>query len=208
MLRRGKKSQRQSWSEGQILDIVRRMQYHNMLGTVSDLPLPSEARKYLDGKFEICRNRSQRVLLVEQVDDYMILLAIPNGKSECDFMVWRYSQKLSPPVKVPSHDDLAKSYNWLKSQDKIIDEYLINAVIKLLKYRWSVSNIISTYFSKISSELRVELEKFFVTLKWIGLQEDVNYPPPKYLGSKMTLAIYALLETGFDISELRKVIRF
>jgi hydrogenase maturation factor len=56
--------------------------------------------------------------------------------------------------------------------------------------------------------LQDELRKFLATLKWVGLQEDVNYPPPDYLGSKMTLAVYVLLEAGFDISEIRKIIRF
>jgi len=45
------------------------------------------------------------------------------------------------------------------------------------------------------------------TLKWIALQEDINYPPKK-MGSKYALAVYALLEVGFTMKEVRRVIKF
>jgi hypothetical protein len=62
------------------------------------------------------------------------------------------------------------------------------------------------YFEKLSEELKRELEKFLHTLKWIGLQKDANYPPPK-LGSKMVLAVLALIEAGFEPKDIRRVIR-
>jgi hypothetical protein len=34
-----------------------------------------------------------------------------------------------------------------------------------------------------------------------------NYPPPK-LGSKMILAVLALIESGFEPKDIRRVIRF
>ena len=40
------------------------------------------------------------------------------------------------------------------------------------------------------------------------MQEDVDYPPLKYMGSKMSLAVYALLEAGFQLFELRGIARF
>jgi len=96
----------------------------------------------------------------------------------------------------------------LKRKHSTIDEYLINATIKLLRDRWSIDSIINYYFNALSDDLKIEIRKFLATLKWIGLQEDTNYPPPNYLGSKMTLAVYALLEAGFSLSDLRRVIRF
>jgi len=100
-------------------------------------------------------------------------------------------------------------YVDLKKKDRKIDEYLINATFKLLRDRWSVNQIINNYFNDLSITLKEEIRKFLVTLKWIGLQEDANYPPPKYLGSKMTLAVYALLEAGFDPKkDIRKILRF
>jgi hypothetical protein len=99
-------------------------------------------------------------------------------------------------------------YVDLKKKDPKIYEYLVNATIKLLRDRWSVDQIINCYFNDLDVTLQKEIRKFLVTLKWVGLQEDVNYPPPKYLGSKMTLAVYALLEAGFDLKDIRKTIRF
>jgi hypothetical protein len=123
-------------------------------------------------------------------------------------MVWRYSLNLSPQVKIPTHDDLGKMFVELKRKHIVIDEYLINATIELLRDRWSINDIINHYFNALSDDLKFEIKKFLATLKWIGLQEDTNYPPPRYLGSKMTLAVYALLEIGFKLSDLRRVIRF
>ena len=57
-------------------------------------------------------------------------------------------------------------------------------------------------------ERKLEVMKFLSTLKWIALEEDTNYPPPKYLGSKYALAVYALSEVGFSMSEIRKTIKF
>jgi hypothetical protein len=127
----------------------------------------------------------------------MVLIAIPDGKTECDFRVWRYSPNLIPQAKIPTHDDLGKMFVELKRKHSTIDEYLIN-----------IDSIINYYFNALSDDLKIEIRKFLATLKWIDLQEDTNYPPPDYLGSKMTLAVYALLEAGFSLPDLRRVIRF
>lgn len=58
-------------------------------------------------------------------------------------------------------------------------------------------------------ELKIEIGKFLATLKWIVLQEDINYPTKeKKMGSKYALAVYALLEVGFTMKEVRRVIKF
>jgi hypothetical protein len=175
---------------------------------IDKLPPPENVRDELDAKLGVCRDRSPRLILVERIDEYIVLIAIPDGKSECDFRVWRYSPNLIPQAKIPTHDDLGKMFVELKRKHSTIDEYLINATIKLLRDRWSIDSIISHYFNALSDDLKFEIRMFLATLKWIGLQEDANYPFPKYLGSKMALAVYALLEAGFSLSEIRRVIRF
>jgi len=197
------------WEENTVLNAIRRG-VQKQLNVIDELPQPADVRNVLDDRLQICRNRSPRLILVEKVDDYEIYISIPGGKSNCDFIVWRYSPNLNPPVKIPKHDeDLGSMYVDLKKKDPKINEYLINATIRLLRDRWSVNQIINHYFKDLSITLKEEIRKFLVTLKWIGLQEDVNYPPPKYLGSKMTLAVYALLEVGFDPKkDIRKILRF
>jgi len=197
-----------SWSEAEVLEAVSSGRHINAVGLVDQLPQPERVGDVLDLKLGICRDRSRRAILVEKVDEYKVLITIPNGKSNCDFRVWRYSPSSTPLVKIPTHDDLGRMFIELKKKHKLVDEYLINATIRLLRDRWGADSIIRYYFDVLSDDLKVEVKKFLITLKWVGLQEDVNYPPPKYLGSKMALAVYALLEAGFDLPDIRKIIRF
>ena len=197
-----------SWNESEVLKALNEKRYINGVGIIDGLPPPENVKSELDAKLGICRDRSPRLILVEKIEDYMVLIAVPDGKTGCDFRVWRYSPNLTPKVKIPTHDDLGKMFAELKRKHSTIDEYLINATIKLLRDRWSINDIVNQYFNALSEDLKIEIKKFLATLMWIGLQEDTNYPPPDYLGSKMTLAVYALLEVGFKLSDLRRVIRF
>lgn len=208
MAHREKEVRGSMWNEVKVGEAVSHGKYLNMVNIIDELPRPEAVRVTLDNKIGICRDRNPRVILVEIVGDYMVFIAIPDGKSDCDFMVWRYSPKLEPQLKVPTHDDLGKVFLELKKRHELIDEFLINATIKLLKDRLSVNEIVQRYFKDLDDTLKSEIRRFLITLKWIGLQEDVNYPPPRYMGSKMSLAVYALLEAGFSLSELRRVIRF
>ena len=174
------------------------------------LPLSSTVRNELEQIFSICSNRQFRVVLVEDYGDYKVFIQIPDGKSECDFYVWyaKFVDKKLAEFKVPTHDDLAKWYNRLKELSDRFEEYLINAVLRLIRDRESVKNIVERYFSELGENLKLDASKFLSTLKWIALQEDTNYPPPKRMGSKYTLAVYALLEAGFNMSEIRRIIKF
>ncbi|MCS7130727.1 MAG: hypothetical protein NZ872_04840 [Archaeoglobaceae archaeon] len=62
-------------------------------------------------------------------------------------------------------------------------------------------------FEAFEEDLKREVFIFLSTLKWIALQEDVNYPPP-YLGSKYTLAVYILLDRGFEMRDVRRMLKF
>jgi len=174
------------------------------------LPPPEFTRQKLDEVFKICCDRTFRVILVEDFNDYKVFIQIPDGKSKCDFYVW-YAKFISGrliEVKVPTHDDLAKWYNNLKNSSYEINEHMINAVLRLIRDREAVKNIVERYFKELNEEDKLNVTKFLSTLKWIALEEDVNFPPPKLMGSKYTLAVYALLEAGFTISEIRRVIKF
>jgi len=173
------------------------------------LPPPQNVKEYLEEKYQICSNRNFRVILVEDLGNYKIFIQTPGDKSECDFYVWRtiYENNELVDLKVPSHDDLGKMYLQLKTLSENINEYLINSLIKFIKNRWSIKQTIEKYFKNEPQQNINQLIKFYATLKWIALQEDTNYPPPK-LGSKYTLAVYALLEAGFTLTEIRRIIRF
>lgn len=173
------------------------------------LPSASNTRNELEKAFNICSNRDFRLIVVEDFRDYIVLIQIPDGKSECDFYVW-YAKFVGKDIecKIPTHDDLAKWYSKLKELSEEVDEHLIKAVVRLIRDKMSVEEIIEKYFAKLDVNIRLEISKFLSTLKWVSLQEDTNYPPPKYLGSKYTLAVYALLESGFNLKEIRRVIKF
>jgi hypothetical protein len=198
-----------------VMNALSKGSYENGVGIIVDpLPHPNDVRDVMEEKFKVYSNRKLRVILVEDFGDYKVFIQIiPNGKSKYDFYVWRalFKNGKLEDLKVPSHDDLGAFYNQLKTKNKEIEEYLINAVIKLIhtNYRWGIPEIISRYFRNLEEGLRREVEKFLATLKWIVLQEDVNYPPKeKKIGSKYTLAVYALLEAGFSMSEIRRIIKF
>jgi hypothetical protein len=188
--------------------------YINGSGFIIDpLPHPNDVRSVMEQHFKVHSNRNFRVILVEDYGDYKVFIQVPDGKSEYDFYVWRaiFKNGELSDVKVPTHDDLAAFYTQLKSKSKDVEEHLINAVVKLIRidHRWGVPRIIAYYFNNLDEGLKRDVEKFLATLKWIALQEDANYPPKEgKMGSKYTLAVYALLEAGFTMSEIRRVIKF
>lgn len=176
---------------------------------IDELPPREKVRDVLSKPpFEII-NREFRVILVEDLGDYKVYIQIPGKKDEYDFFVWRgiFKEDRLIDLKIPTHDDLGKMFLNLKQRSPILDEYLINATIRFIRDRMSIEKIIKRYFSKCSDSIILELKKFLATLKWIALQEDVNYPPPN-LGSLYTLSVYALLEIFGDLKVIRKVIRW
>ena len=196
--------------EETIKSIIVEGRFLNKCGVITQLPAPNDVRNVLNAHFKICDDRSFRIILVEEIDNYKVFIQIPDGKTGCDFRVWRvvFEEGEIRDMKVPTHDDLGKMYISLKEQHPLVEEYLINATVRLIRDRWDVDTIIQHYFGKVPTSVKVELKKFLATLKWIALQEDTNYPPPRKLGSKYALAVYALLECGFTLSEIRRVIRF
>lgn len=190
--------------------MIKQGYYISMINiTNSIIPPPPTTREFLEKNLSICSNRHvPRLIEVERVNEYRVFICVPNGKSNCDYVVWRYSPRLTPELKIPTHDDLGLEYIRLKSLNPIIEKHLINSVMKLVKDRWPVTKIIDYYFNEVPVEQSLEIEKFLATLKWIALQEDVNYPPPRKLGSKFTLAVYILIEGGFNLKDIRRMLRF
>ena len=192
-----------------VLTLLEKGNYEKLMGIVQDLPKPEEVRDFLQKILQITNKNYHRLILVEEVGDYKLFVEITQEamKGDYDFIVWRFSPTYNPIIKRPSHNDIAEVFLGLRTMHPDIEEYLINACFRLLRDRLSVENVMNRYFEKLSEELKKELEKFLHTLKWIGLQEDANYPPPK-LGSKMVLAVLALIEAGFEPKDIRRVIRF
>lgn len=194
---------------GIVSTLVEKGNYKKLIGIVQDLPKPEEVRDFLQKTLQITNKDHHRLILVEEIGDYKLFIEITQEaiKGDYDFIVWRFSPTCNPIIKRPSYNDIAKVFLRLRNMHRDIKKYLINACCRLLRNRLSVENVMNIYFEKLSEELKKELEKFLHTLKWIGLQEDANYPPPK-LGSKMVLAVLALIEFGFDPKDIRRIIRF
>jgi hypothetical protein len=192
-----------------VLTLVEKGNYENLIGLVQDLPKPEEVRDFLQETLQITNKDYHRLILVEEVGDYKLFVEITQEamKGDYDFIIWRFSPTYNPIIKRLSHNDIAEVFLILRTMHPDIEEYLINACFRLLRDRLSVEKVMNRYFEKLTEELKKELEKFLHTLKWIGLQEDANYPPPK-LGSKMVLAVLALIEAGFEPKDIRRVIRF
>jgi len=192
------------------------------------MPSADKAREILHEIFGLCGPRSKRefrVYLVERVDGFKVFIQIPDSKTAygltekekqlygakeeitCDFNVWFLEGEDLEGLILPTHDFMFSWYNKLR---KGMAKGLLFAMVEaLIRKRMNPSNIIKEFLSsKASKEILYEAEKFLATLKWIVLQEDVNYKPPRYMGSKYTLAAFALLEMGFTPQEIRRLIRF
>jgi len=154
-------------------------------------------------------DRKFRVIKVEDLGNYKVYIQVPGEKSEYDFFVWRavFYGGSNIDLKIPTHDELGRMYLSLKTRSPILDEYLLNAALRFIRDRMPLNAIIYRYFAELPADLLNEVKKFLLTLKWIALQEDANYPPPN-LGSLYALAVYAILEVTKDLKTLRKIIRF
>ncbi len=195
------------------IDTVRSKIISNEIISISNIfdPIPprDQIREKLSQYPINILDRTFRIIKVEDLKDYKIFIQIPGEKTEFDFFVWRALFKNDDlmDLKIPSHDDLGKMYLDLKKKHDIINEYLIDATIKFIRDRWPINTVLSRYFTELPQNLISDIKKFLLTLKWIAIQEDANYPPP-YLGSIYSLSVYAILEITGDLSALRKIIRF
>ena len=178
-------------------------------GIIEPMPPRDKVRKILEGAPFYVKKKEFKVFLVEELGNYKVYIQTPGEKSDYDFFVWRaiWSKDSLQDLKIPSHNDLGKMFLSLKKQSEILDEYLINATIRFIRDRMLLTDVINRYFTNLDANLIADVKKFLITLKWIALQEDANYPPPN-LGSLYTLSVYALLEVFEDLLVLRKVIRF
>ena len=154
-------------------------------------------------------DRSFRVVKVEDLGGYKVFIQIPGEKTEYDFFVWRalFEGGDLRDLKIPSHDDLGRMYLDLKRRHERLDEHLINATLRFIRDRWPLDDVLERYFSGLHDDLVDGVRRFLLTLKWIAIQEDANYPPPN-LGSVYSLSVYAILEVTGDLAAIRKVIRF
>ncbi len=154
-------------------------------------------------------DRTFRVIKVEDLGNYKVFIQIPGEKTEYDFFVWRalFENNNLIDLKIPSHDDLGKMYLDLKKRHEKLDEYLINATLRFIRDRWPLNTVIRRYFFDLQKEFVDYVKRFLLTLKWIAIQEDANYPPPN-LGSVYSLSVYAILEITGDLTAIRKIIRF
>ncbi len=158
--------------------------------------------------FEVIKRAPHRLLKVEDLGSYKVFIEIPGRKSEYDFYVWavRFHNNVIN-AEIPSHDSLGEMYLNLRNKHKVLKESLFRAVLAFIKHRQQLQSVIDMYFKGLEDKLINEIKIFMLTLKWVALQEDVNYPPPQ-LGSLYSLVVYAVLEVIEDIRALRRVIRF
>jgi len=70
-----------SWNENEVLKALNEKRYVNGVGIIDKPPPPENARSELDAKLGVCRDRSPRLILVEKIEDYMVLIAVPDGKN-------------------------------------------------------------------------------------------------------------------------------
>lgn len=191
------------------MEAIKNNQVINAIGKMDPMPERASVRKELEKQPFNILDRQFRVIKVEDLGDYKVYIQIPGEKSEYDFFVWRaiFDGDNVKELKIPTHDDLGRMYLKLKRSDPALEEYLIDAVLRFIRDRQTLNSVVYHYFKDLKINLLNEVKKFLLTLKWIALQEDANYPPPQ-LGSLYALSVYAILEVTGDLSAVRKIIRF
>ncbi len=206
-----RKSKREKEHEPRVLNAIVRKEYIDKTYLMNQMP-SINVREWLEQHFRIKDIRTQfRLFLVEDLGDFKVFIEVPNGKTEYDFNVWFCIFKNNDEIilKIPTHDLLGRWFIKLRQQSPCIEEYLINAILRLIRDRMPIGQVLKKYFTGLSSELYDEIHKFLSTLKWIAIQEDANYPPSQgNLGSRFSLAVYVLLEAGFELKDIRRVIKF
>jgi len=173
------------------------------------LPPRESVRSVLEKPPINISDRSFRVILVEDLGEYKIYIQIPGKKSDYDFFVWRaiFRDNKIIDLRIPTHDYLGRMYLELRNKYFKTNKLLLKAIIRFIKDRECEDTIIQDFVNMFNESVAREIRKFLLTLKWIAIQEDANYPPPK-LGSLYTLSVYILLDVFEDISIIRRIIRF
>lgn len=214
-----------------ILEFIKEDKVDDLSSKCSNImPQAETTRVTLHRLLNICGYEGKRpfkVYIVEKFDDYKVLVQIPDSKQAkgltkkelkeiglsrdkvvCDFNVWIWKVE-SNEVIFPTHDYMFARYLEIK---RIIPKRYSNLPYKLLekmvRERLNYDIILSRIPRSVKSVAYKRMLEFYSTIKWIILQEDVNYRPPRYLGSLYTLAAYALLEMGFSSKDIRRIIRF
>ena len=185
----------------------------NAVGIFDPIPPRERVRKELEKPPINILDRSFRIIKVEDIGNYKVFIQIPGEKSEYDFFVWRaiYTNNINDiDLKIPSYDDLGKMYLYLKHNYNYeeLKEYLINATLRFIRDRWPLRKVLNKYFINLPQQVKDEVKKFLLTLKWLAIEEDANYPPPEHLGSLFPLSVFAVLEVTDDIGSIRRIINF
>jgi hypothetical protein len=151
-------------------------------------------------KFEKIRIRNappdefrQKVLQLPQLayqvetlkDGRKILVTKPGGKSPDDIMVWVYEGPQGVHWR-PSHNliykDMEKKIKFNKSEGLAI----LDALERV--YQGEDPEDILAENPQLGQNLPgLPADLILKAYKWIWVQEDCNYPPPKYQGRKMSM---------------------
>ncbi len=171
--------------------------YVTALGKFADaLPEPEEVSQRVKELFG-----TVDVALVEDLGYKRIFISRPGFKGQDDFIVVSYDV-IESRVKIPSHDDLARSFEELWKADPSEAEKTLDALVYMVRDRLGDERASKRAGLTIPSRGVDELIK---TFKWIALQEDANYPPPENLGGVMALMYIASANFLLERDLLRRV---
>lgn len=124
---------------------------------------------------------SRRIVLRGEIG---LILTYPGYKTERAKAKIDYSVKLKGhPV---SHADIVRDI-WGKLESGVNPDLLQNFLLDIAE-NGIISN--ATGYSSINSGDGYSLDELRYTIAWIALQEDINYPMPRYQGRRMPFSRY------------------
>ncbi len=118
-------------------------------------------------------------------DGRKIVVTKPGGKSVNDIMVWVYEGPGGTHWR-PSHSKIGKDLKLKLNHHKKNGLAVIKALEKV--YEGMEPNDILSADPLLGQNLPgLPVDLILKAYKWIWVQEDMNYPPPRFLGRAMSM---------------------
>jgi hypothetical protein len=154
----------------------------------------------VDVKLEKCRIRNaksaefcRQIMAIPQlgyevedlIDGRKIVVTKPGGKSIKDIMVWVYEGPGGTHWR-PSHSQIKKDLKLKLIHNKESGLNVIKALEKV--YEGVEPDDILAADPLLGQNLPgLPVDLILKAYKWIWVQEDINYPPPRFLGRAMSM---------------------
>gem|GEM_PF-1214990 len=173
-------------------------------GNFNQISMPNSENAH-----ELVSNLENGIYRVEQIAGFGdIYIQKPDTKTERDFNVWLIVDHTNYIGWRPEHPEIFEAFWWLINEYPELQSEIFNAfrsVIvgykepdEILQEKSELKNLTVQLSGKPARKFNISLAPFEYLLKaekWLAIEEDANYPPPKKLGRRYPYACLILLNS-------------